>query len=76
MSIVAEKAEEIVAALRVESGRDIWVFGGGSLFSSLLDAKLVDSGGFHHSGPSRWRSSSSSTSGQANKTEADQSQSL
>ncbi|HLA11516.1 MAG TPA: dihydrofolate reductase family protein [Pyrinomonadaceae bacterium] len=26
----------------VESGKDIWVFGGGSLFSSLLDAKLVD----------------------------------
>jgi len=33
---------EIVAALKAKSGRDIWLFGGGVLFRSLLDAGLVD----------------------------------
>jgi dihydrofolate reductase len=42
VTIVAEKAEETVAALREEEGKDIWLFGGGLLFRSLLDAGLVD----------------------------------
>jgi len=42
VTIVAEKSEETVAALREESGKDIWLFGGGLLFRSLLDARLVD----------------------------------
>lgn len=42
VTIVAEGAEEAVAALRAEPGKDIWLFGGGSLFRSLLDAGLVD----------------------------------
>jgi len=42
VTIVAEGVEEKVAALRAESGKDIWLFGGGSLFRSLLDAGLVD----------------------------------
>jgi dihydrofolate reductase len=42
VTIVAEGAEETVAALRAEPGKDIWVFGGGALFRSLLDAGLVD----------------------------------
>jgi dihydrofolate reductase len=42
VTIVAEKAEETVAALRAEPGKDIWLFGGGLLFRSLLDARLVD----------------------------------
>src|SRR4030095_14729018 len=42
VTIVAEKAEETVAALRGEAGKDIWLFCGGSLFRSLLDARLVD----------------------------------
>ncbi len=42
VTIVAEGAEETVAALRAASGKDIWLFGGGSLFRSLLDAGLVD----------------------------------
>jgi dihydrofolate reductase len=42
VTIVAEGAEETVAALRAESGKDIWLFGGGALFRSLLDAGLVD----------------------------------
>ena len=42
VTIIAEGAEETVAALRAEQGKDIWLFGGGSLFRSLLDAGLVD----------------------------------
>ena len=42
VTVVAEKSEEIVAALRAEPGKDIWLFGGGSLFRSLLDSGLVD----------------------------------
>jgi dihydrofolate reductase len=42
VTIVSEGAEETVAALRAEPGKDIWLFGGGSLFRSLLDARLVD----------------------------------
>lgn len=40
--IVAENAAETLAALRRQSGKDIWLFGGGSLFRSLLDAGFVD----------------------------------
>ena len=32
-----------IAALKEEAGKDIWLFGGGVLFRSLLDAGLVDS---------------------------------
>ena len=42
VTIIAEGAEETVAALRAEPGKDIWLFGGGSLFRSLLSAGLVD----------------------------------
>lgn len=42
VTIVAEGVEETVAALRAEPGKDIWLFGGGSLFRSLLNAGLVD----------------------------------
>ena len=42
VTIVAEGVEETVAALRAQPGKDIWLFGGGSLFRSLLDAGLVD----------------------------------
>src|SRR5688572_23783735 len=31
-----------VSALKAKPGRDIWLFGGGILFRSLLDAGLVD----------------------------------
>ena len=33
---------KIVAALKAKPGRDIWLYGGGTLFRSLLDAGLVD----------------------------------
>jgi dihydrofolate reductase len=42
ISIVSDDPGEVVAALKAKPGRDIWLFGGGSLFRSLLDAGLVD----------------------------------
>jgi dihydrofolate reductase len=42
VTIVAEKPEETLAALRAKPGKDIWLFGGGLLFRSLLEAGLVD----------------------------------
>ena len=42
VTVVAEKSKETVTTLRAEPGKDIWLFGGGSLFRSLLDAGLVD----------------------------------
>ena len=42
VTIVAGKEKEIVAALRVKPGKDIWLFGGGLLFRSFLDMGLVD----------------------------------
>jgi dihydrofolate reductase len=42
VTIVGDNAEETVAGLRQEPGKDIWLFGGGLLFRSLLDAGLVD----------------------------------
>lgn len=41
--IVNTDPAAIVKALKAKPGRDIWLFGGGSLFRSLLDAGLVDS---------------------------------
>lgn len=42
VTIVAEKSENTLAALRAKSGKDIWLFGGGLLFRSLVEAGLVD----------------------------------
>jgi dihydrofolate reductase len=42
VTVVADKVEETLSALRAESGKDIWLFGGASLFRSLLEARLVD----------------------------------
>lgn len=39
---VSDDAVATVRALRDEPGEDIWLFGGGLLFRSLLDAGLVD----------------------------------
>jgi dihydrofolate reductase len=41
--IVNTDARDVVSALKKTPGRDIWLFGGGTLFRSLLDAGLVDS---------------------------------
>jgi dihydrofolate reductase len=40
--VVADGAESAVAKLKAEPGKDVWLFGGSSLFRSLLDAGLVD----------------------------------
>ena len=42
ITIIADRVEETLARLRAEPGKDIWLFGGGSLFRTLLDARLVD----------------------------------
>jgi dihydrofolate reductase len=42
-TVLSSGVAETVAALKAESGKDIWLFGGGVLFRSLLDAGLVDS---------------------------------
>jgi dihydrofolate reductase len=43
VTIVSDRVEETVTALRgEESDKDIWLFGGGELFRSLLDMGLVD----------------------------------
>ena len=42
VTVVAENAKETVAKLRREAGKDIWLFGGGELFSSLASESLVD----------------------------------
>ena len=40
--IVNDDPREVVAALKAKPGRDIWLYGGGELFQSLLAAGLVD----------------------------------
>jgi dihydrofolate reductase len=42
VTIVNDDVGRTVAALRAEAGRDIWLFGGGRLFSSLISLHLVD----------------------------------
>ena len=42
LRIVNESPAKVVAELKKKKGRDIWLFGGGELFRSLIDAKLVD----------------------------------
>lgn len=42
VSIVSVRIEERIKELRSRPGKDIWLFGGGELFRSLLDLGLVD----------------------------------
>ena len=42
VTVVSADTGPHVAALRAAPGREIWLFGGGSLFRSLLAAKQVD----------------------------------
>ena len=39
---VTDNAKDTVQQLRAASGKDIWLFGGGTLFRSLLEMGLVD----------------------------------
>jgi len=40
--ILNDDPRQFVTALKAKPGRDIWLYGGGDLFRSLLDAGLVD----------------------------------
>jgi dihydrofolate reductase len=42
VTIVSENPEQVLTDLRSKPGKDIWLFGGGSLFRSLLETRLVD----------------------------------
>ena len=42
LTIIAEDVGGAVSQLRASPGKDIWLFGGGILFHSLLDLGLVD----------------------------------
>ena len=39
---IVSDAAGLIADLNRQPGKDIWLFGGGELFKSLLDARLVD----------------------------------
>ena len=41
-TVIGENLVEQVAGLKAQAGKDIWLFGGGDLFASLLAADLVD----------------------------------
>jgi dihydrofolate reductase len=42
VTIVAEKQTELLKSLHAKPGKDVWLFGGSSLFGSLLAAGFVD----------------------------------
>ena len=42
VTVVSDDVGPLIARLRAEQGRDIWLFGGGNLFASLLNEGLVD----------------------------------
>jgi dihydrofolate reductase len=42
ITVLSSDIAEAVAALKAQTGKDIWLFGGGETFRYLLDAGLVD----------------------------------
>ena len=42
VTVVNDRPEKVLSELRAQPGKDIWLFGGGSLFRSLLDLRQVD----------------------------------
>lgn len=42
VEVVSEGLDERIRELRTQSGRDIWLYGGGELFSQVLGWSLVD----------------------------------
>lgn len=42
VTIIADRLKETVNALRKAPGKEIWLFGGGELFRSMLEQRLVD----------------------------------
>jgi dihydrofolate reductase len=43
VTVINDAVREAVTALKAQPGKDIWLFGGGELFRSLLDLGVVDS---------------------------------
>jgi dihydrofolate reductase len=39
---IVDNPKELMAQLRAKPGKDVWLFGGGSLFRSLAELRLVD----------------------------------
>lgn len=39
---IVDKPEKVIAELRAKPGKDVWLWGGGSLFRSLVELELVD----------------------------------
>ena len=42
VTVIGDNVADAIAALKAAPGKDIWLFGGGVLFKSLLDMRLVD----------------------------------
>ena len=42
VTVISQSLKEKVEALKREAGKDIWLFGGGELFHTLLEMNLVD----------------------------------
>ena len=42
VSIVADNHLQVLADLKASAGKDIWLFGGGTLFRGLVEAEMVD----------------------------------
>jgi dihydrofolate reductase len=42
VTVLSDNWEATVRELREQTGKDIWLFGGGALFAAMLDADLVD----------------------------------
>ena len=42
VTVVGDDLEHVLTQLCEQPGKDIWLFGGGSLFRSLLDKRVVD----------------------------------
>ena len=42
LCVTSDDPAAVVKALKAQPGRDIWLYGGGQLFRTLLDAGLVD----------------------------------
>ncbi len=42
VTMVSDNVAAVVKKLKAQPGKDIWLFGGGELFRSLLDAGVVD----------------------------------
>jgi dihydrofolate reductase len=40
--VIASEVTETISQLKTKPGKDIWLFGGGELFRSVLDAGLID----------------------------------